>query len=82
MDRTLDKLLTLEAQKSSEQLDQLQADLAEFEERYNMSSEEFYTLFKAGETDDRMDFIEWASLVQMGENLRHRLRLLIGEEPA
>lgn len=34
---------------------------------------------QAGETDDRMDYGEWASLVQMADNLRARLRLLAGE---
>jgi phospholipase C len=80
MDRTLDKLMTLEAQQSSEQLSELQADLVELEERYNMSSDEFYGLFQSGRTDDRMDFVEWASLVQMRDNLAQRVRLLTGED--
>lgn len=57
-----------------------QTDLAEFEQRYGMSSDEFYRLFQVGQTDDRMDFVEWASLVQMAANLDRRLRLLIGED--
>jgi len=79
MDRTLDKLLTHEAQVSRTQLTQLQADLAEFERRYGFLSEEFYRRFQAGQTDDRMDFVEWASLVQMADNLQKRLRLLTNE---
>lgn len=79
MDQTLDKLLAHEAEQSRAQLGELKTDLAELEQRYGMSSEEFFARYQAGQTDDRMDFVEWASLVQMAANLRQRLRLLTGE---
>jgi len=79
MDRTLSKLLAHEADVCRTQLSQLQADLAEFEERHGLSSADFYRRFQAGQTDDRMDYVEWASLVQMTRNLQERLRLLTGE---
>ena len=79
MERTLDKLLAHEADVCHAQLRQLQADLADLEQRYGLSSAEFYHRFQAGQTDDRMDYVEWASLVQMADNLRQRLRLLAGE---
>ena len=79
MDRTLEKLLRHEAELCQAQLSQLQADLAEFEGQYNLSSAEFYRQFQAGQTGDDMDFVEWASLVQMADNLAKRLRLLTGE---
>ena len=79
MDRTLSKLLAHEADICRAQLNQLQADLAEFEQRYGLSSDAFYRRFQAGQTDDRMDYVEWASLVQMTRNLQKRLRLLTGE---
>lgn len=82
MDRTLDKLLAYEADICREQLDQLRTDLAAFEQRYELSSSEFYHRFQMGQTDDRMDYIEWASLVQMFNNLEQRLRLLVGEVQA
>lgn len=76
MDRTLEKLLVYEAEISQDQLNQLQSDLAIFEQQYQLSSDEFYRRFQAGQTDDTMDFVEWASLVQMASNLRQRLKLL------
>jgi len=79
MERTLDKLLIYEADVCRGQLSQLQQDLAEFERRYGLSSTEFYRRFQAGQTDDRMDYVEWASLVQMRDNARRRLQLLTGE---
>jgi hypothetical protein len=79
MERTLEKLLRHEADECQAQLRQLQADLAEFEQKYQLSSTEFYQRFQAGQTDDAMDYVEWASLVQMTDNLTKRLRLLRGE---
>jgi AraC-like DNA-binding protein len=79
MERTLDKVLAYEADLCRAQLNQLQADLAEFEQRYGLSSTEFYRRFQTGQTDDRMDYVEWASLVQMRDNLQKRLHLLTGE---
>ena len=72
----LDRALTSEADAYHVQLSQLQADLAEFEQQHGFSSTEFYRRFQAGQTDDRMDYVEWASLVQMHANLKDRLRLL------
>ncbi len=76
MDRTLEKLLAYEAELCQAQLSQLETDLAAFEQQYQLSSDEFYRRFQAGQTDDTMDFVEWVSLVQIANNLRQRLNLL------
>jgi len=76
MARTIDKLFELEREESRRQLEQIQEDLRALEVRYGMDSEAFYRKYQAGETDDRMDFVEWASLVQMATNLKERLALL------
>jgi vacuolar-type H+-ATPase subunit D/Vma8 len=82
MERTLEKLLRQEAEACQAQVRQLQADLREFEQKYHRSSTEFYQQFQAGETSDDMDYVEWASLIQMADNLEKRLRLLTGEADA
>jgi stress response protein YsnF len=79
MERTLEKLLRHEAAQCHTLLRQLEADLAAFEQQYHLSSTEFYRQFQAGQTGDEMDYVEWASLVQMADNLKQRLRLLTGE---
>lgn len=38
-----------------------------FEKRYGMTSAEFWEKWQGGQLDDRMDFIEWASLIQMNK---------------
>ena len=80
MVRTLEKMLAYEAQTCQEQVHQLQADLVAFEQQYGFSSAEFYQRFQQGQTDDRMDLVEWASLVQMGQNLERRFSILSGEQ--
>ena len=77
MTRTLDKLLDYEAELSREQLRQLQTDMHQFERTYDLSSAEFYQRYQAGETDDRMDYVEWAALVQMAHNLETKIDLLV-----
>jgi hypothetical protein len=82
MTRTLDKLLLYEADLSRAQLGQLRGDLEQFEQQYGIESAEFYRRFQAGDTDDRMDYVEWASLFQMAQNLEKRIALLTAEEGA
>ena len=40
-------------------------DLAVFENQYGMSTVDFFRKYISGETNDDMDFVEWASLAQM-----------------
>ncbi len=82
MERTLDKLLGYEADLCREQLRQLRTDLAEFEQRYGLTSAEFNRQYRSGQTDDRMDYVEWASLSQMAENVEKRLAALTDEAAA
>ncbi len=47
-----------------EGLDDLIDALKQFEKKYGMSTLEFYQKFRAGETGDDMDVIEWAGLFE------------------
>lgn len=82
MDRTLEKLLAHEAEQVQLQLGALQTDLAEFEQQYGLDSAEFLHRYQTGQTDDRMDYVEWASLVHMRDNLLNRLQLLNSDTAA
>ena len=80
MERTLAKLFQYEADVCRGQLAQLTQDLAEYEQQYGQPSQAFYAQFQQGCTDDRMDYVEWASLFQMAQRLQQRMQLLdIGE---
>jgi len=82
LDRALRKLLDYEAEENRRLLAQLTSDLRMFEEQYHLASATFYHRYLAGQTDDRMDFVEWASLVQMAENTQRRLHILSQPVPA
>lgn len=82
MDRSLEKLLHHESEMCQAQLSQLRTDLAEFEQKYHLSSAEFYQQFQTGQAGDDMDYVEWVSLIQMVNNLEKRLRLLRSEVDA
>ena len=60
MDRTLQKLFEYEAESSHQQLNQLEQDLVAYEAQYDLSSDEFFRRYQQGQTDDRMDYVEWA----------------------
>ena len=76
VDLALEKLFAYELDTCQRQLVQLEEDLAEFEQQYVVSSAQFYSEFQAGNRGDAMDYVEWASLVQMADRLRQRIALL------
>ena len=80
--RSVDKMLAYEVEQCQAQIAQLTQDLAEYEQRFALSSAEFYQQYQAGQQDDRMDYrmdyVEWAALFQMFTNLNERLQLLTG----
>lgn len=80
MDLALEKLFAYELETSQRQLQQIEQDLAEFEARYALSSDTFYSRFQSGEMGDGLDFMEWASLVQMARRVGDRISLLKGAE--
>lgn len=47
------------------QIKSIKKVLAGYEKQYGMSTIDFFRKYIAGETDDSMDFVEWASLAQM-----------------
>jgi len=77
--RNIHKLMGIEISQLEIDLAATEKDLNGFEAQHNLSTAEFFQQWKAGKTDDRMDYVEWASLAQMAENLRKRLEFLKGE---
>lgn len=48
----------------------IQAKLRQYEERYGLSSHDFYTQFLNGTLGDAEDYIEWAGLYEMLQPLK------------
>lgn len=79
VDRSLDKLLSLERAAAERELAALQRRITEFEQQYAMSSVEFYRRFRAGELGDSVDFVEWSVFHEMCESVQERLQELAVE---
>ena len=54
----------------------MQQQISQFEQNYNLLSQEFYSRYNKGEMGDEMDFIEWASTIEMLINVEKRMALL------
>jgi hypothetical protein len=50
--------------KTDQSLQEIVADLTTYENRYRLSTVQFYPQFIAGQLDDSSDFIVWASLYE------------------
>jgi len=57
----------------------LERDLADLEQQYQMSSEVFYQRWQAGQLGDAADFMDWNALYQMACQVRDRLNVLRDE---
>lgn len=75
---TLTKMLEYKIQQYDQDIAVLQEDLQKFEKRYAMTSAEFFEKFQKGSLGDEMDFIEWAALYQMHQNLFDKKEELSG----
>jgi len=76
IDRAIDKLLAAEAERALVEQRDLEARLSAYEGQFNMSSEEFYRRFRAGELGDEMDFVEWSVFYEMYQAILQRLEVL------
>ena len=78
--QTLNKLVDLETSRIRMQLEDMERVLADYEKQYGMSSAEFLKRYESSQTDDRMDFVEWASLTKMAGHFRQILATVASEE--
>ncbi len=76
LDTTLDKLLAREKTRLLELKTRLESQCQQFEVAHGQSSASFYARYQTGEMGDEMDFIEWATTLDMLKNLNQKLALL------
>lgn len=79
VERSLDKIISLERAVARRELADLQERLRAFETRYQMPSGDFYQRFQAGELGDSMDVVEWSVFYEMWESVRERVEMLEAE---
>ena len=76
IDQAVGKLIALEVEQSQAELQRLEARLLAYEQKYNMTSAEFYQRFRSGELGDDMDFVEWSVFWDMHQATKRRLNEL------
>ena len=81
-DAVLIKVALSQVARDEVVLRDLERDLRELEEQYQMPSYEFFQRWQAGEMDDTADFMDWNALHQMATEVRARLELLRGKQVA
>ena len=79
VDRTVDKVISLERTRLRQELADLQGRLDAFEQTYHMASADFSRRFHAGELGDEADFFQWNAFHDMAQILHRRLQKLEGE---
>jgi hypothetical protein len=76
VDTTIDKLIAIEQAHAKQESARLEATLHRFEKEYQLSSEDFYHQFQAGELGDEADFFEWSAFYQMWLSSQKQINLL------
>jgi len=79
LDAALHKVVLHQIQRDEEDLERVEAVLADFERRYGISSDEFWAQYQAGQKSDEADWVEWNAFCRMRQRLVERLRLLRGD---
>ncbi|MCP4167800.1 MAG: hypothetical protein GY759_18170 [Chloroflexi bacterium] len=78
IDKTVEKLVSLEVERSRSEMTQLRERLEAYESQYGMTSDNFYRRFRSGELGDAMDYVEWSVFWDMYQSTQRRLEELVG----
>jgi hypothetical protein len=79
LQKAISKIISYEIAKTTEELEDLRTELKVYEDRFKMSSDDFFNKFSAGELGDSADFFEWSALYQMYLRSSERLNILKSE---
>jgi hypothetical protein len=67
------KIMNLSVEDILDDLHTLERELAAFESRYQVLSEDFFALYQHGRVEDSLDIHEWAGLYKAKLNLKESL---------
>ncbi len=76
VDLAVEKLVALERERAQHETADLDQKLRAFEDRYHLTSDDFYRRFRAGELGDEIDPVEWSIFYEMRAAANQRLRVL------
>jgi len=80
LENALHKVIERQVARDEADLRRINEALAQFEQEHGMSSEDFGRRYKAGQTADSADSMEWSVFLKMRQRIQSRLDLLRGEE--
>lgn len=78
LDTTINKLMKTKKQELVKRLSSIQYELKRLEQTYQINSDEFKDKYDAGLLGDDVDYIKWASLIDMEQRIRKQMRYLDG----
>ena len=76
LDTALRKLIERQIARDESDLARIEAELVCFEERYSMSSDQFWQQYQEGHLRDTEDFTEWNVFCKMRRRIMSRLEIL------
>ena len=74
------KAITRECQLSNVMVRKYQAKLDHFEDKYNLTSDDFFEKFNNGELGDNEDFFEWFAYINYYREWKQSWEILQGVE--
>ena len=78
-DKLISELLDYKINEAKRGIRNIELDLSNFEERYSLSSEEFYSKFSSGELENthQNDFLIWSGEYEIYQSLQNELKTLL-----
>ena len=76
LDTSLTKLVHFQIAKYRSNIEQIHFELSRFEDKYQMSSKDFYQRFESGKMGDEGDYFEWVGLYENVLLYNDRIRSL------
>ena len=79
LDNAVRKIIERQIARDEADLAGIEHDLAEYEARYGMTSDDFWRQYQAGQLEDSAEFMEWSVFCKMRQRLIAHLQILRGD---
>jgi hypothetical protein len=76
LDQALQKIISRQIDRDENHLVDIDAQLDEFERQYELTSDNFWEQYQAGQMADTADFMEWNILYKMRQRILTRIEIL------
>lgn len=76
LDRIIGQLLNVILTRHRQKLDIYNSDIQKFEQKYQLTSEQFEEQFNSGRLGDEMDFFEWFGLCELRKDILKKIHKL------